>query len=530
MLSGHYSEYQRPPGNFLIRRLRAVKPSMQMLADQLRAIAEDPRVSGVILHLRQLEMSQAGVESLRDLLLEFKASGKRVVAWATNYNVANYLVATAADEILLQPGGAVGPLGASRRYSFLAEALERVGVQADLLAISPYKTAGDTLTRKEMSAEAREMASWLMDSEFDERLRMIQEGRGLESTDARDLVDATPLTDDQAAQLGAVDALMSEEQLPDHLGREGRPARLAEWSQARRSLRRRRPVPSGRYVALVAIEGLVVDGESGRPPVRPPVPIPIFFDPRAGDLSVVQTARLAAADRRAAAVVLYVNSRGGSASASEAMTAALERINSAKPLVVSMGPVAASAGYHVATAGRLIFAQPSTITGSIGVISGKLVAGGLLDKLQLGREVVSRGLQTLIYDDERPFTTEQRQIMRSFIDRSYALFVQAVANSRGLSAEAVEAVAGGRVWTGRQAAENGLADELGGLQAALKRARELAGLDADAPVHLLSPGRRWMLPSPQPTAAIKYFVEGLRMFQPARALRLLHLIAEEPLQ
>jgi protease-4 len=526
-LSGAYSEYHQPAGSFVMRQLRRPKLSLQELAEQLRTIAEDRRVRGVVLHLRPLEMQQAGVESLRDLLLELREAGKRVVAWATYYTATSYLVACAADEILMQPAGSIGPLGTSQTYSFLAEALEKVGMQADLLAISPYKTAADTLTRKAMSDEAREMANWLIDSGYAERLTMIQDGRGWEPEQANELIDASPLTDVRALEVNAVDALVTEEQLPRHLGTEVRPATMADWAQARRSLRRRSPVRSGRYVALIAIEGIIIDGESARPPIKLPIPVPILLDPRAGDLSVVQVARRAASDKRAAAVVLYVNSRGGAATASEAMTAALEKIDPIKPLIVSMGPVAASGGYHVATAGRRIFAQPSTVTGSIGVYGGKVVAGGLLDKLLLGREIIARGAHTLIYDDEQPFTREQREIVLSFIRRSYELFLQAVGKSRGLSVYEVDAIGGGRVWTGRQALENGLVDELGGLEKALASARQLAGLDPRAPVRLITAGKRSIAPSAQPAAALDYALEGLRMFQPARALRLSPLIAEE---
>jgi len=519
-LAGEYPECWVSPGNFIQRRLRPPRLSLQELAEQFRTIAADPRVSGVVLHLRPLEMEQARLESLRDLISELRRAGKRVVAWSTRYGLATYFVATAADEILIQPGGGMTELGLSRTYPYLAEALEKVGVKGDFLQISPYKSAADMFMRRDMPDEVREMSNWLMESAFNEIVAAISEGRGISEQEARDLVDNTPCTDLKAIEIGAVDRAINEEDLPEYLKVEDKPAKLVTWDVARSRLFRRPLTRPGRYVALLTIEGTIMDGESSRPPIKPPLPMPILMDPRAGDLSVVQAARKALHDKRAAAVVLYVNSGGGSATASEAMHAALEKINETKPLIVSLGPVAASGGYYVAVPGRHIMAQPSTVTGSIGVLMGKLITGGLLDKLLFGREVISRGKHALIMGSEEGFNEEEREIMRDNLIRTYDLFLDRVSAGREKSRQDIDAIGKGRVWTGKQAMENGLVDELGSLDRALAKAREVAGLHERAPIRMILPDKRFLPPSPSPASALDYALEGVRLFRWGSALLL----------
>ncbi|MFQ5407755.1 MAG: signal peptide peptidase SppA [Anaerolineales bacterium] len=517
-LEGAYPEYPRPAGNFIQRRLTPRRTSLLELGERFRTVAGDPRVKGVVLHLRALSMPQSQLETLRDMLQELRAAGKHIVVWTTTLDTARYYVASAADEILLQPGGSVLPFGMTRRYLFLADSLDRAGLQGDFVPISPYKSAGDMFRRSDMSEEVREMAGWLLDSAFDEFVQAIAAGRHVDTQTARALIDQTPCSDLQAIDLGLVDKLIHEEALPEHLQRGDKPARIIPWKQAAGRLRRPPLQRPGRYVALLTVEGLIIDGESARPPIRPPLPIPLLFDKRAGDLSVVQAARKVAADKRAAAAVLFVDSPGGSATASEAMAAALQRIAARKPLVVVMGAVAASGGYYVSTPGQYIFAQPSTITGSIGVIIGKIVNAGLLDRLLFNRENLSRGEHVRMFDSEAQFSEAERELVWDSIQRIYDVFVGRVADSRRMDPEAVDAIGGGRVWTGRQALENGLVDEIGGLGRALARARELAGLHKRARVRLVTPGKQPVPPAANPAAAFTYALEGVRALQGGAAL------------
>jgi protease-4 len=284
----------------------------------------------------------------------------------------------------------------------------------------------------------------------------------------------------------------------------------------------------GRYVALLRIEGTIVDGRSGRLPARPPVDIPIIGDDRAGDLTVVQAARQVALDKRAAAVVLFVNSRGGSATASEAMRQALEEVAARKPIVVAMGPIAASGGYWVTTPARWIVARAGTLTGSIGVLSGKIVAGGLWSKLDINRETIAFGKHATLGDDERPYTDEERRIVKDQIDRIYGVFLELVGKARGMTVDEVDPIAAGRVWTGRQALERKLVDELGGLDAALSKARNLAGLPEDSPVREVRGAKRTTPPAARGAAGlIEYLLEGAQLMRRAPALALMEYLPGE---
>jgi protease-4 len=242
----------------------------------------------------------------------------------------------------------------------------------------------------------------------------------------------------------------------------------------------------------------------------------------------VQAARQVASDKRAAAVVLFINSRGGSATASEAMRQALDVIASRKPVVVSMGPVAASGGYWVATPGRWIVARPSTLTGSIGVLSGKVIAEGMWSKLHVNRETISFGRHATIEDDSRPYSDEERKIVKGQIDRIYRVFLEVVGRARAMGVEEVDPIAAGRVWTGRQAFERKLVDELGGLEAALSKARSLAGLKEDAPLREVWAPKRLVPPAAAGAAAfVAYLLEGAELMSRAPALAVMDYLPGE---
>lgn len=516
-------EPPRPPAWRRYLGLGRPPLSVDGLAAQLRAIAAEPRVRGVVLHLRPMPLSAAQVDALRDLIEDAREAGARVSCWAPSYTAGTYLVACAADEVLIQPGGTLGPLGLAREHVFLADALRRIGVGMDMLQVSPYKTAGDTLTRTGFTPEAREMAEWLADSAFAERVRAIAAGRRMDEAAVRELIDRTPLTDEQAVEAGAIDAVLAEEDLPDRLGGDVR-----DWPAARRRLPRPRPVRPGRVIALLRIEGMIVDGRSRRSPFRPPLAPPLLFQDQAGDLTVVEQARALARDRRVGAVVVWVDSPGGSATASEAMASALAALARRKPVVAAMGSVAGSGGYYVTTPARRVIAHPGTLTGSIGVLAGKVVAGGLLDLLLVGRELVRRGEHAAMWTPEAPFTEAERRKMHELIDRSYRLFLERVAAARGRQVAEIEPVAGGRVWTGRQALEHGLVDELGGLRRAVEEARRLGDLREDAPVRDVRRGRRDLLPEPAAGAAtLEHALRALAALRHAGVWWICPLVSED---
>ena len=443
----------------------------------LRRVADDPRPKGIILRLSEPAMSLADLQSLRDAMLRFRARGKRLVAYGQSYSLGMYYLASACDEILLQPGGDLFTLGLNQRATFLKQTLDKVGVKVDVIAITPFKSALDSVSQSDISPEGRAQIEWLLDSRYDMLVNGIAEGRKINPDAVRQMIDNAPHLDETALSAGYVDAVLHEEALAEHLGVE----HLVIWKRANKMLIRK-PRRSGgqKSIAIMTVEGLMVTGKSGSPPLD--LPLPFLGAERAGDRTVVKQARELIEADEVGAVILYIDSGGGSAVAAEAMTAALLELAKTKPLVVYMNGVAASGGYYIATAGQWIVAQPGTITGSIGVVLAKTVSQGLLEKLDINTVEFQRGANAALFSDSAPFTDPQRDQMRASIAHIYGQFIAHVARARGLTLEAVDAIGGGRVWTGAQALEHKLVDELGDLRAALAKARSLAGLTDDAPV------------------------------------------------
>lgn len=465
---------------FIQRRIFG-KPEMSLsdLELDFQRIADDPRPKGVILTIRGFEMSLAHLQTLRASMLRLRERGKRVVCYAQDYDMASYYVASAADEIIIQPGGVLFTLGLQQQVTFLKDTLELAGVSLDVVAITPYKSAMDSFINTELTPESRAQLEWLLDSRFEMIVEGMANGRVLSVDTVRALIDNAPYIESEALEHRLIDATMNEESLPQHLAAE----HLIPWEKADKRLFKKWRKHSRQYVALLNISGTIISGKSRTPPGIPlPIPIPFAGDEMAGDETVVQQARQLMQDEDAAAVILYIDSPGGSSAASEAMAAALAELAKTRPVVAYMAGVAASGGYYVATPAQWIVAQPGTITGSIGVIFAKLIAGGAFEKVRAKRVDLQRGKNVGLMSEISPLTDEQRGAIRKIIERTYVQFVERVMAARDMSFEQVDAIAGGRVWTGAQAKANGLVDELGDLKAALKKARELAKLDENAPL------------------------------------------------
>ncbi len=492
---------------WLRQRIQGAPPlSLWDLERIFQRIAADPRPKGVILKINGLALSLADLQTLRGSIARLRERGKRVIVFAQTYTLAQYYVASAADEILLQPGGELMTVGLRQEAIFLKDALSTVGVELDVVAITPYKGAFDQFSRSDISPEGREQLEWLLDSRYAMIVSGIAEGRRGSLDAARALIDSSPHVAEAALAQGYVDAVLNEEGFAEHL----KTKHLVLWKDATRRLLIRRQPRGEKHVALLTITGMMTPGESMEPPID--LPIPFVGGERAGDQTVVRQVRALMKDESAAAVVLYIDSGGGAVVAAEAMTSALEQLAQQRPLVVYMNAVAGSGGYYVATPARWIVAQPGTITGSIGVITAKAVAGSLREKLHVHTVEFTRGANADIYGDDAPFSETQRAQMRTTVETIYRQFVERVSRSRHMSAEAVDAVGGGRVWTGEQALERGLVDQLGDLRAALAKARELANLPDDAPVALVQ-GKAKPLP-PQlavdPAAALRYALDNAR--------------------
>ncbi len=497
--------------NIVQRQLFGAAPmSLLECTQALERIADDPRTLGVVLHFRGLAANYADLQTLRGAILRLREKGKRAIGYAPGYRMPEYFVASACDEILLVPGGMLDTAGLLSQQIFLKDGLAAVGLQMDALAITPYKSAADMLARNEPSPEAREQTNWLLDSLFEIVLDGIAATRKMKPAAVRGMVDNALHSASDALAAGYIDGVMSEEALLKHLG----VRTISPWEEADGQIYLPTPDFGGKYIALLYAGGAIVDGESQSPPGDLPIPLPFVGSERLGDATLNQQVRHLIRDDRCGALVLYIDSGGGSATASESMASALGEFASRRPLVVCMGGVAASGGYYIATPAHWIVAQPSTITGSIGVLMGKLVNSEMLKKLRFNAVSYLRGENADWIAGERPFSDEQRQMVRGNIEQLYRLFLTRVADSRGKTTDEINAIGGGRVWTGAQALECGLVDQLGSLDDASAKARELANLPESAPLSLVRGKGKPIgvqLAEQNPAAMANYVAEGIEL-------------------
>jgi protease-4 len=477
-------------------------PSVQSFSDSLETLAADPRVQGAVLVISNLSAGLATLASLRGAIARFRESGKRAVAYLHGISLGSYYLASACDEIAAPESDTFYAAGLRSETLFLKDTLALVGIEADFEAIAEYKVSPDTFRRAEMTEPHREMLESLLDSVYAEVVGAIASGRDMALDRVRDLLDEVPLTAEEASEAGFLDAVCYEDELPAHLGTPEKPAAFLTGEQARRQLIRPWRWHSRRAIGLISLEGMIVPGPSRRAPLPIPLPLPVP-SAQAGSDTLVQQLRAAAQNKALAAVVLHVDSPGGSSLASDLIWREVANLRRVKPVVVYMGSQAASGGYQVSAPANAILAQPTTLTGSIGVWSGKFVTRELFAKLQAKREVIARGRAAGLYADLAPFSDEERARIRAQIGAAYAQFTDRVARGRGLSGEEVEAVARGRVWTGEQALARGLVDGLGDLHAAVEQARELAGLDPrrHASVVNVEAPKQYQLPVPTPAEA-----------------------------
>jgi protease IV len=482
-VSGSLPEFESRVG-LLQRRLRPgpTGPSLEGIRGRLAGISADGRPRGVVLRLRSLDAGWAALEELRRELLAFRERGGRVVAYLLDpVDSCSYYLACAADEILATPLATIGVIGLRTRVNFLRDALSRLGLEAEVVAVSPYKSAGDPFVRNDFSRESREQAERLLDRRYEELVGAISQGRGLSPEGARARIDGAPYAAPEALSRGLLDGVCYEDELPERLGEGDKRARLAEWGAAHKALRVPYRRSLRRRVGLVSLSGTIARGRNR----RLPVPLPLLGDEQAGSESIVAALRLAESNRRVAAILFHVESPGGDALASDLIWREVERIRAKKPVVVLMGNAAASGGYYVSAAANHVVVRRGTVTGSIGVLSIRPVAGGLYEKLGVNPATVERGARAGLLDPSHSPTSDELRVLQRQIGFIYDEFKDRVSRGRDVGAPDLEGIAGGRVWTGAEALDLGLADEVGGFAEALRKARELGKVERDAPEVLL---------------------------------------------
>jgi protease-4 len=365
----------------------AAEMSLETLNERLEQLATDPRVRGVVFALDGLAAGSATVRSLRQAVLRFRQCGKHTMAYLTQVTTWRLYLASAADEILLPESATLATAGLRIEATFLKDTLARFGIEADIEALREYKVSPDRYRRSEMSDAHREMLDAILDDQYAEVVAAMAEGRGLTKRAVRQAMDDVPLTALEVVERGLADAVAYEDELGAHLGTLDRPATIATWQEVRRRLVRPRRWRTRQVVGVVSVEGSIVPGPSR----RLPTPLPLPYSEQAGADTIIQALRQAERDKRVAAVILHVDSPGGSAPASDLIWREVLRLQKRKPVVAYMGNVAASGGYYVAAPTAHIVAQATTLTGSIGVYGGKIVTAGLYEMLNVHREVLQRG-------------------------------------------------------------------------------------------------------------------------------------------
>ena len=478
---------EEPPADPVSAVLTMRRPRLADLLDGLRRARSDDRVKVLIAKLGGRRVGLARAQELRAAIREFSQAGKHAIAWAEtlgDFSPGNvhYYLATAFDEIFLQPSGDVGLTGISLEQWFYRGALDKLGLDYQVIKRHEYKTAADRLTERGLTGPAREASQRLAESLTGQLAGAVAQRLQISNGDARALIDRGPFTAAEALEARLVDALGYRDEAYAAARKTAGPDScllyLSRYQRSRALARRARtlPVPGEHAIALIYATGPIRSGRSGRGPLTGGV---------MGSDTVSAAIRQAAADHRIRAIVLRVNSPGGSYVASDAIWREVVRArDGGTPVVVSMGDVAASGGYFIAMAADAIVAQPGTLTGSIGVLSGKPDVSGLLARAGVTTDGVTDGAHADMFTLTRPFSDEELGRVNGWLDRIYDDFTAKVAAGRGLTREQVHEVARGRVWTGADAAGNGLVDQLGGLADAAALARGKAGLPDAAPMRI----------------------------------------------
>jgi protease IV len=443
----------------------------------IRKAKTDSRIAGILLRPGTLNSPfWAKLQEIRAALEDFKTSGKYVHAWLEFAGDREYYLASVADRVYLLPSASLELTGVATYEIFLRGTFDWIGTYPDFLHVGDYKTAINTYLEKSYTPAHKEMSESLNRSQYEQLVRAIADARKKPEAEVQALIDQGPFQPADALRAGLIDEVAYEDELDDLID-ELRGAEYVEaedyaavsWAAAGVSQRSK--------IAVINAAGVITSGTSGFDPVNGAV---------VGADSLVEYIREARADRSIRAIVLRVDSPGGSSTASDLIwrELSISREND-RPVIVSMSDLAASGGYYIALGGDAIVAQPGTLTGSIGVYTGKFVTAGSLDKLGANLEATSRGRHAEMYSPDRRFTPEERQKVQESMQLVYDQFIERTAAARHMPPEKVDEVAQGRVWTGEQAKQIGLVDELGGLYKAIDLAKQRARIAADEEVQLV---------------------------------------------
>lgn len=464
---------------------------------RLRLAAIDDDITAVVLKLRSPSIGRAKVAEIRASIDRLQKEGKKVYADISMATTTDYLLASTCDEIVMTETGLLLLPGVRAEVMFYKGLLDKLGVEADMMQVGDFKGAAEPMTRSSMSPEFRKQFTGVVDDFYSQLVHMIASDRNLPEDRVKQLIDRGLFSPQKAQEAGLIDTVAYPEDFRKQLKKEfqadelvmeknyGRKQMDTDFSGMMGFIKLFELVSgvstsersSGKpKIAIIYGTGAIMSGESGSSLLGGSV---------MGSDTIVRALKKAAEDETVKAIVFRVNSPGGSAMASDAIWRQVRQVREKKPVIASMGDTAASGGYYVSMGCDKIYAEKGTLTGSIGVVGGKLAVGGLYDKIGLTTEVISRGKHSGILSMDTPFTDSEREVWKEYMQEVYDTFTSKAAESRKLDPKQLESLAGGRIWTGRQAAANGLVDEVGTLYDAIAAAKQAAGLDPDEKLEML---------------------------------------------
>lgn len=479
-----------------------LRPHLRELIERLDAAAKDEKIGGVVLRLREPTIGLAKADEVRAAIARVRQAGKKVYADVHSaVSLRDYLVAAACDQIVMPESGSLMITGVEAEVIFFKGLFDKLGIAADFIQIGDFKGAAEPFTRNSMSPEFRQQYEAVIDDYYRHIVETIAQDRKLAVDEVKRLIDVGLFTAEAAREAKLVDRLAYEDQWSDELKKDFGADEIA-WDRSYGKKQdggdltgmagmmkfmemltggdSRARTSKNDKIAVVYIVGPIMTGESA---------MSFLGGETVGSDTIVRALRQAEGDAKVKGIVLRVDSPGGSALASDLIWR--EVVQSKKPLVVSMGEVAASGGYYVSMGADKILVEPGTLTGSIGVVSGKLALGGLFEKIGVNTETISRGKNARTFSMTEKFTDEQRETVKHLMLGVYEQFTSKAALGRHMELEKLKSLAGGKLYSGRMAVANGLADKLGTLDDAVAEVKGMANVKDDQKIDLL------ILPKPK---------------------------------
>jgi protease-4 len=505
---------ERLPAEIPIPILQNQTPmSVEQVWDTFRKAATDSRIRGILFEPRGLGIGWAKMEEIHDEILQFKKSGKPIVTYLRSPTAREYYLATATDKIFISPEDSIDVKGLRVESMFFKQTLDKVGVKAEVIHAGKYKDAGDILTQTSMSPETREVLNAILDQYYGNLIATIAEGRKKQPDAVRALIDDGPFLARDALSDGLIDSLGYEDQAVTEMQNRLKQSELKKISSKAYVKAQLPPSGGGRRIALVVGQGTITQGSGNE----------TADDESFTGTGFIKLLKQVENDASIAGVIMRIDSPGGDAVASDDILHEAKNLSRKKPLVISMSDTAASGGYYAAVTGDPIIAYPNTLTGSIGVIFARFSLHGLYDKIGMDKQLLTRGRYADIDSDYVPLSDAERQKLTGQIDAFYKAFVSRVAEGRKKPFDQIEPLAQGHVWLGAQAKENGLVDQLGGLDRAIEVLKQQAHMAPSDRVTLVPyPGRRsvfdLLFSRADPTAEVRVQLEKILGKLPFQAL------------